>query len=98
MTQRSKTETIEFANSFALAGVAGTRPPGAYDVETIEEMIEGLSFQAFRRVSTTLTPQALDPVTRTRQVTEINPDDLQDALTQDRQVSASKAASVRRSD
>ena len=97
MTQRSRTETVEFANAFALAGVAGTRPPGIYDVETIEEMIEGLSFQAFRRVSTTLTPQANDPVTRTRQVTEINPDDLQDALTQDRHASASMAAAATRS-
>ncbi len=94
MTERHKTDKVEFAHPFSLAGVAGTYPPGTYDIETTEEMIDGLSFQAFRRVSTTMTPREIDPVTRTRQLVQINPDDMEDALSRDRQITASLRTQV----
>jgi len=59
--------------------------PGAYDVETIEEQLEGLSFAAFRRVSTTII--LVDPATGARQVTEIDPEDLATALKIDAEAS-----------
>ena len=52
MTMRSRRETVTFQHPFQLRGVDRLLPPGAYEVVTDEEMIEGLSFPAFRRVAT----------------------------------------------
>jgi hypothetical protein len=50
MTTRSRRETITFQHPFRIKGIDRLLPPGAYEVITDEEMIEGLS-AAFRRVS-----------------------------------------------
>src|SRR4051794_34706719 len=52
MTTRSRRETIHFRRSFRIRGVDRLLPPGAYEVITDEETIEGLSFPCFRRVAT----------------------------------------------
>jgi hypothetical protein len=52
MTMRSRRETVTFQHPFRIRGVDRLLPPGAYEVVTDEEMIEGLSFPAFRRVAT----------------------------------------------
>ena len=52
MTIRSRRETITFRHPFRIRGIDGLLPPGAYEVITDEEMIEGLSFPAYRRVAT----------------------------------------------
>lgn len=52
MTMRSRRETVTFQHPFRLRGVDRLLPSGAYEVITDEEMIEGLSFPAFRRVAT----------------------------------------------
>jgi hypothetical protein len=52
MTIRSRRETVTFQHPFRIRGVDRLLPPGAYEVVTDEEMIEGLSFAAFRRVAT----------------------------------------------
>ena len=45
---------MTFLHPFSLAGVEGEQAAGTYAVETLEEPIEGLSFVAYRRVSTTI--------------------------------------------
>jgi hypothetical protein len=52
MSVRSRRETITFQHPFRIRGVDRLLPSGAYEVITDEEMIEGLSFPAFRRVAT----------------------------------------------
>ena len=52
MTTRSRRETVHFKHPFRIGGVDRLLPPGAYEVITDEEMIEGLSFPSFRRVAT----------------------------------------------
>jgi hypothetical protein len=52
MTVRSRRETITFQHPFRIRGIDRLLPPGAYEVITDEEMIEGLSFAAYRRVAT----------------------------------------------
>jgi len=52
MTTRSRRETVHFKHPFRIKGIDRLMPPGAYEVVTDEEMIEGLSFQSFRRVAT----------------------------------------------
>ena len=52
MTTRSRHETVTFAHPVRIRGIDRLLPAGAYEVITDEEMIEGLSFPAFRRVAT----------------------------------------------
>lgn len=52
MTIRSRRETVTFKHPFRMRGIDRLLPAGPYEVITDEEMIEGLSFAAFRRVST----------------------------------------------
>lgn len=52
MTTRSRRETITFQHPFQIRGIDRLLPPGDYEIITDEEMIEGLSFPAFRRVAT----------------------------------------------
>jgi hypothetical protein len=59
MTIRSRRETVTFQHPFRIRGVDRLLPAGAYEVITDEEMIEGLSFAAFRRVATMIMVPAL---------------------------------------
>ena len=52
MTTRSRRETVHFRHPFRIKGIDRLLAPGAYEVVTDEEMIEGLSFPSFRRVAT----------------------------------------------
>jgi len=52
MLRRSRDQTWTFNKAFALNGVDHQLPPGSYRVVTDEELIEGLSFPAYRRVAT----------------------------------------------
>ena len=45
---------VRFARPFALEGVEHELPPGHYRIMTEEEQIEGLSFMAYRRISTSI--------------------------------------------
>ena len=79
MTMRSRLETITFKHSFQINGIDRLLPPGDYEVITDEEMIEGLSFAAFRRVATTIIVPAAPPRTLTMERISISPVDLADA-------------------
>ena len=81
MTVRSTTRNVTFRHAFSLQGVDGLQPPGTYAVETDEEQIPGLSFLAYRRITTTITL----PVRNTRQMSTIDPADLESALARDLQ-------------
>jgi hypothetical protein len=52
MTTRSHSKSIVFCHSFELKGVDRILPPGDYRVVTDEELIEELSFPAYRRAAT----------------------------------------------
>jgi hypothetical protein len=58
MLNRTRREEMVFRRPFLLKGWAEPQPAGIYAVETEEELIEGLSFPAYRRVSTTIMRQA----------------------------------------
>ncbi len=55
MTTRTSRTTVIFRRPFKLNGMEGEQPAGRYVVETDEELLEGLSFPAYRRVATYLT-------------------------------------------
>jgi hypothetical protein len=52
MIARSLSKNVVFNRPFLLKGVDRMLPAGAYRVVTDEELIEGISFPAYRRVAT----------------------------------------------
>jgi hypothetical protein len=77
MTIRSRRETVTFKHPFRIRGVDRVLPAGSYEVITDEEMIEGLSFAAFRRVATMIEVPA--EVGRAMELISIGSVDLSDA-------------------
>jgi hypothetical protein len=85
MTMRTTNKTVTFHRPFCLKGVDRVLPPADYRVTTDEERIEGISFPAYRRVSTAIYVPAefgcaVEMVT-------IDPLDLQAAQDQDKKAS-----------
>src|ERR1700722_16117407 len=79
MTTRSRREVITFQHPFQIKGIDRVLPPGAYDVITDEEMIEGLSFASFRRVATMIMVPAAPPRGAAMEMISIGSVDLSDA-------------------
>lgn len=77
MTVRSRREVVTFKHPFHLRGVDRVVPAGSYNVITDEEMIEGLSFPAFRRVATLIEVPAA--IGRAMELISIGSVDLSDA-------------------
>lgn len=80
-------KSVTFTHPFTLGDFDEVLQPGSYDVETDQELIEGLSFQAYRRVLTVIhLPAVSGDRTLTRALT-IDPDDLDAAIQRDRDAS-----------
>jgi hypothetical protein len=77
MTIRSRRETVTFRHPFRIRGIDRVLPAGAYEIITDEEMIEGLSFAAFRRVATMIEVPA--EIGRAIELVSIGSVDLSDA-------------------
>jgi hypothetical protein len=85
MTTRSRRETVHFKHPFRIKGIDRLMPPGAYEVVTDEEMIEGLSFQSFRRVATMIMVPGIAP--SSTEMISISSVDLSDAQRNDARAS-----------
>jgi hypothetical protein len=81
MTIRTSTKIVTFGRPFWLKGVDRLLPPADYRVVTDEELIEGLSFSAYHRVSTAIFVPA--PSGSAIEMVTIDPLDLEAALEQD---------------
>jgi hypothetical protein len=79
MTTRSRWETVHFKHPFRITGIDRLLPPGAYEVVTDEEMIEGLSFPSFRRVATMIMVPCAAPRRSATEMISIGSIDLADA-------------------
>lgn len=82
MPDRTRRENVAFNRPFRLKGWAEPHPAGTYAVETEEELIQGLSFPAYRRVSTTITRQPVRPGTLVQAI-PVDPRELVEAQTAD---------------
>ncbi len=60
MLTRTQRSTLVFARPFRVNGER-QQPAGTYLVETEEELLEGLSFPAYRRIAMTITLQSARP-------------------------------------
>lgn len=83
MTTRTNKVTVTFNYPFVLDGVDGVLPPGDYLVETNEELLDGVSFHAYRPTATLIHVAARPGYPGTQTLT-INADDLDAALHCDR--------------
>ena len=84
MTVRTTRTTISFSQPFELRDLDDIQPAGDYLLDTDEELIEGLSRLAYRRVATLLhLPSTSRPQGRT-EVLSVSPAELDAALEKDR--------------
>jgi hypothetical protein len=83
MTTRSRRETVHFKHPFRIKGIDRLLAPGAYEVITDEEMIDGLSFASFRRVATMIMVPGAAPRTSSMEMISIGSVDLSDAQRDD---------------
>ena len=79
MTTRSRRETLHFKHPFSIKGVDRQLAPGAYEVITDEEMIEGISFPCFRRIATMIMIPGVTPRRSVMEMISISSADLADA-------------------
>jgi len=85
MQERATHRSVTFRHPFRLEGLDAEQAPGTYVIETIEEPIEGLSFLAYRRISTTIVLRTHGAASLSRQVIAIDPRDLEAAQARDGQ-------------
>ena len=83
MTTRSRRETVHFKHPFRIKGIDRLLSPGAYEVVTDEEMIEGLSFPCYRRVATMIMVPGAAPRNSSIEMISISSVDLSDAQRND---------------
>jgi hypothetical protein len=88
MPERTTRTTVTFAQPFSVRGLDGMRPPGTYVVETDEELIPGMTFDAYRRTATFLFLPSATGGSITGEIVNVDPAELQAALASDAAASA----------
>jgi hypothetical protein len=83
MATRAQRKTVAFGHPFRLKGVDRLLPPGDYEVLTDEELIEGLSFPVYHRVSTAIIVPAQSHQASSVEMVAIDPRDLQASQNRD---------------
>ncbi len=84
MATRTTSKIITFTKPFILGDIDEVLPAGDYVVDTDETLLEGLSFAAYRRVSTTIYLPSESPNPRLWRSANIDPQILDKALARDR--------------
>jgi hypothetical protein len=83
MTVRTTRTTISFSRPFKLKDLDDIQPAGDYLLDTDEELIEGVSRLAYRRIATLHLPSTSRPQSRT-EVVSVSRAELDAALEKDR--------------
>ena len=92
MALRTSRETVTFARPFSIRGIEGVQPAGTYAVETDEELIEGVSFPAYRRVATLMFLPSRPGGKELGRIATIDPKELEAARARDAAAGAGPAA------
>jgi hypothetical protein len=82
MAIRTQRRTVSFVHPFVMKGIDRVLPPGNYVVVTDEELLEGMSFPVYRRVSTAMMVQAQNRPSSVEMLV-VDPHDLEAAQQQD---------------
>jgi len=83
MTIRTTTKNVIFHYPFILSGLDERQPAGTYQIETDDELMEDVSFLAYRRVSTLIHLHATRERPDITQTMTVDPDELELALARD---------------
>ena len=84
MTIRTSSKTVTFVHPFRLSEADVVYAPGTYTVETDEELLHGLSFDAYRRVATTIRLPSASGDARLDRIVAIDPLELDAAQERDK--------------
>jgi len=87
MSGRTTHSIAHFAAPFVLGGLEGKLPAGDYDIDHDEELIDGMSWLAWRRVATFIHLTAIAAAGATQKLVPIEPTFLDAALEQDQRQS-----------
>ncbi len=87
MSSRTTRSAVTFVHSFRIAGYEDELPAGEYEVSVEEELLEGLSFEAYRRTGTYLLVHGQAGGRGSAEMRLIDPRDLDAALVRDRALS-----------
>ena len=83
MNTRSTKTSVTFTKPFSLPGYVDELPAGEYEVLVEEELIQGLSFEAWRRTSTFLAVRGTGNHAGRTELRAISDSDLKAALDRD---------------
>lgn len=83
MNSRTTTSNVTFAYPFVISGYEGALPPGSYEVIVEEELLEGVSFEAYRRTASFLLISGRGGQAGETEMRPIDPRDLEAALARD---------------
>ncbi|GHF75397.1 hypothetical protein [Seohaeicola zhoushanensis] len=83
MDMRSTRSTVTFSHPFNLPEYPGELPAGDYEVLVEEELIQGLSFEAYRRTATYLEVRGRGSHAGRTELRAISDSALNEALNQD---------------
>ena len=87
MNSRTTRAVVTFAHPFRIAGYEDELPAGEYQVDMDEELLEGLSFEAYRRTGTYLLVGSQAGGRGSAEMRPVDPRDLEAALVRDRTLS-----------
>jgi hypothetical protein len=83
MTVRTSHKTVTFTRPFSLSAIDEVQPAGTYTVETDEELLQGVSFPAYRRIATLIFLPSRPGGAFVEQVVNIDPQELEAAQERD---------------
>ncbi|GLU27415.1 hypothetical protein Brsp01_26480 [Brucella sp. NBRC 12950] len=83
MTERTTTTEITFLHPFRLKSYSEPLEAGTYRLVVDEELIEGVSFTAYRKVATYLELPAISVAITCHQVLQVSSTEIDEALARD---------------
>ena len=84
MTIRTSSKFVIFNHPFKIGMLSEFQPAGSYQVDTDEELIEGLSFVAYKRILTIIHLHSKNKLKSLTRALTISAKDLEIALQKDR--------------
>lgn len=89
MLTRSTKSMVTFSNDFTIGDSQRELPPGTYEILVEEELLQGLSFEVYRRTATYLMVRSRGNHTGRIEMHKITQEDLGHATARDRALSES---------
>jgi hypothetical protein len=83
MTERTTRKTVTFTRPFSLSAIGEVQAAGTYTVETNEELLQDVSFPAYRRIETLIFLPARPGGAFVERVVKIDPLELEAAEERD---------------